>query len=354
MPRLSTTQHADFVRVRALCRAGMDSASLRGALGGALSSIVGADAWCFMELEPELLLPIHSVSSGWTEDAHRLLLDHVILVSPVADLARFYASGRRTVQVDEVSTGVRSDPYFAHHLLPFGYRHELLTMCSLRGRPIALLTLTRNPRTGPFAGWHVRLLDALAPHVAGAMLAAVRAEADLAVAGDAHTVVFGASGAVEWADPGGEAWIRATGECSARRDMALGTVRNLVAAEGAGARAMTVRDLRTGVLHRVSGQRQEGPDGACRTVVRMEPVQHPEAPPCLVRLGLTARQAEVACGVLRGEDTATIARALGCREATVRVHLHHVFARMDVSSRAELGALLMQRVPAVGWGRSSA
>jgi two-component system, NarL family, nitrate/nitrite response regulator NarL len=53
---------------------------------------------------------------------------------------------------------------------------------------------------------------------------------------------------------------------------------------------------------------------------------------------LTPREEEVLQQVLQGRDTTTIAKSLGVRVGTVRVHLSHIFTKIGVHSRLELVA----------------
>ena len=50
---------------------------------------------------------------------------------------------------------------------------------------------------------------------------------------------------------------------------------------------------------------------------------------------LTAPQVELLRGVARGDTNRQIARELGLTENTVRTHLEHIYARLDVHSRTE-------------------
>lgn len=53
----------------------------------------------------------------------------------------------------------------------------------------------------------------------------------------------------------------------------------------------------------------------------------------LVRLRLTARQADVLAPVASGASNGEIAAALGTRPTTVAKHLQRVYAKLGVSSR---------------------
>jgi DNA-binding NarL/FixJ family response regulator len=51
---------------------------------------------------------------------------------------------------------------------------------------------------------------------------------------------------------------------------------------------------------------------------------------------LTKREAEIVRLVSQGFANKVIARELGLREGTVKIHLHSVFRKLRISSRADL------------------
>ncbi|WP_246800812.1 response regulator transcription factor [Mesorhizobium amorphae] len=51
---------------------------------------------------------------------------------------------------------------------------------------------------------------------------------------------------------------------------------------------------------------------------------------------LTGRESEIADLVSRGLRNKTIAQQLNVSEGTVKMHLHHVYAKLNLGSRAEL------------------
>lgn len=345
MGRFSAADRIEFLALRALCYSGLDSVTLRERLGARLREILNLDAYCLMELDSAVVLPTHGVTSGWSSEAHQLLVKHVLLASPVADLPERHRSGDRTWCADDLAVDRRHDPYFAFHLLPFGYRYDLLALCSFAGRPVGLLTLTRSVRRGAFQGRHRRLVDALTPHVAAGLRAAKLRETALAGA-DASTgvVVLDADGRLEFANAAGEAWLRQ--ESADSRYWALSVP--LLAALGirgtvdqpSALPVLETRAGRTGVIHRLQAERLVDSSGHRRTLILIEPVRTIERPEILQQLGLTAREAEVAAGYLGGQGASELAQSLGCTRATVRVHLRNIFEKFDVSSRQELSALI--------------
>lgn len=88
------------------------------------------------------------------------------------------------------------------------------------------------------------------------------------------------------------------------------------------------------------GQRLEG--AAIPSVaVTMRPAVAPEVFDVVCRgYGLTARETEFAQLVVRGFDTAAVARALWVSEYTVNDHLKSIFSKVGVRSRLELAAAI--------------
>jgi len=79
-----------------------------------------------------------------------------------------------------------------------------------------------------------------------------------------------------------------------------------------------------------------GHSGSARWMLRFEERADSPRVPQSWRQRLTKREQEVAVGVLHGWDNRFIASELGCSEATVKKHLHSVFSKLGLESRASL------------------
>lgn len=112
----------------------------------------------------------------------------------------------------------------------------------------------------------------------------------------------------------------------------------------ADATCMVQLDPTTGALHRLRAERARQGDGAPRCVILLEPIRGPDTPETLLRLGLTAREAMVTLGVLRGASVAVLAQEAGVSPHTIAQHLRNVCTKLDVSSRRDLMVRLYQRM----------
>jgi DNA-binding CsgD family transcriptional regulator len=109
---------------------------------------------------------------------------------------------------------------------------------------------------------------------------------------------------------------------------------------------LTLFDAARGDAYRVRAERVRGEDGEPRGLVVIEPLDRTDRADTLLELGLTAREAQVALAVLRGERTAEIAAGLAISTYTVQDHVRHICEKVGVASRRALAALLLGTVSA--------
>lgn len=350
MGRFGAAERADFLAIKSACYRGLRSAELLAYVGERLKGSLRADATCMVQLDPMVSLPVFSVSQGWSSDAHLLLIDNALLASPTADPPALIAQERRTVAVDELVPNDRpyqQDPYFAHHILWGGYRYELQTACRSGHRGRAFLTLSRRAATGSFEPRHFRLLDAVAPHVAAGVHAALVREALAAEpASQIGLIVLDEAGKVQFGNLAGERWlsrIDVLGQSgySWAVHLLAHLLKHSLTANGATELPMLeLNDPAGRLAHRLHAERVVGANGDKRTVVLVEPIGALDRPESLHRLGLTERESEVAFGLLRFGTVGALARDLGCSPHTVVHHQRRVFEKLGISSRRALMAKL--------------
>ena len=90
-----------------------------------------------------------------------------------------------------------------------------------------------------------------------------------------------------------------------------------------------------------------GPDGTGHTAVVLEPARPADLSPLVLDLhGLTNRERQITQLLLRGLPTRQIAQTLFISRHTLSDHMKAIFAKLGVTSRPELTALLLDHVPA--------
>jgi DNA-binding CsgD family transcriptional regulator len=351
--RLGTEERETLAAVRRVCGTGSDSVRLREDVSRLLTRYLRADAYCAMEIDPATTLPVHDVNHGWPREYVVPLVEKALFASRTADTGLLTRHPRRAVIVDELLEGdsPKHDPYFQHHVLPFGYRHEIQFMCISGGLPRALFTFNRRTERGSFEARHLRLLEAVAPHVGAAMHAAcVRSALEERPATDTGFIVLGPEGGVELANRVGARLLESGPghRSSLALDVFMGLMRrSLREGNAPPISAMSFTDRSTSSTYRLVGERTIADDGRPRTIILLEPSRPVDSEVGLLRLGLTAREALVVTEVLRDENLVACAARLGCAPATVTRHVKNVFVKLSVGSRRELALRLLGAPPNV-------
>jgi DNA-binding CsgD family transcriptional regulator len=348
MARFSAPEAVAFQNLRAICYQDLPAMELLERVAEWLERLIGADASCSHELDLTTALPTRAVMRGWPEAAMPLLIEHVLLVSRAADAAELIRSGRRVNSVEELvsaSDAPDRDPYYTHHLLPFGYQHEVQVLCSDRGEAHGVVALTRKAAGGQFEPRHQRFLAGLAPHIgAGLARARVREALTSPRGAEIGMMVIDQSGRIELTNQVAEQWLAADVSNYwpyGLNLLATHLARRDVAEDSARFAEVELTHPGTGGRYRLHREHRPGADGARRTVLLLEPLRAGDQPALLRRLGLTPREVEVTVAVLRGLALKEIALRLRCSPHTATQHLKSVFLKLDVSSRSELAARLM-------------
>ena len=68
------------------------------------------------------------------------------------------------------------------------------------------------------------------------------------------------------------------------------------------------------------------------------------SPAPLESLGLTVREAEVLLWVSQGKANADVATILGMSEKTVKIHLGHIFEKLNVETRTAAAMVAMEKL----------
>jgi DNA-binding CsgD family transcriptional regulator len=330
--RISEKQAVAFQSLRELCYQELPAMALLERVTERLEAIIGANASCSHELDPLTHLPTRAIMRGWPVEARQPMIEHVLLISPATMTASFLRSGSRVRTVEGLLADLpepRSDTYYTHHLQPYGYEHEVQVLCEVRGE--------------------TRGIVALAPHI-GAGLARARVRELLTSPREAEIgmLVVDADGRIAMSNRAADDWLSADSETYWPYGLAL-LARHIARTGGAGV-ADPVAPLElphplTGAPYRLHWEYRAAADGTRHIVFLLDPVRAFDQPQFLRRLGLTAREADVAVGALRGFTAKEIARQLRCSQSTVAQHLTAIFEKLGVASRTELAARLFGAGP---------
>lgn len=347
MARLSGPDQRELHAVKRLCYQGLDSASLRGAVGERLRQHLQADAFAFLALEPASGLPVHAVHDwpvGMCDAAHELAL----LTSPAADFGRRGRLARRAHRIEELvpAQSRAADPYLAAVLRPFGYMHEVQVSCTEGERVWGNLHLTRREGREAFPPHALTLLEALAPHLtAGLRAAAGRATLGASPGSGVGMVLLGPGGGIELANDVALQLLGSTAVGQRQsRWVAIQTVAGLLGrvldGDACFVPTLDVVDPARGEVYRLRAERLRHADGRARDLVLIEPGRLSDGQHILPALGLTAREGEVAMAVLRGLSTKEIAASIRISPHTVQTHVRHIFDKVGVDSRQALASVL--------------
>ena len=381
MAQLSPRESQTLASLRALSYAGLDSARLRLAVGRHLARCLPADAFQFFALDPSSGLPLHLVEEGWPVDTSADLLARLVTRSAVFDLRRRAAVRPRAQRIAAIvrqaspvsspkpvgpagpheESGEAQDAYVTEILHGSGFTDCIQLVLAAGGRPWGLLSLARRPPAAAFRPADLRLLERLAPHLLAGLRAAAVRTASLAQPGSGVGVlVFDgqqfilANAAARRLLSAGTAPSTPFTPASPANDChqgLLATVVGIVArlpllvsepvepgGEHCSSRFLPVAvvDPDLGKVYRVQGERVLQDKGDWCSLVVIEPAAPGDLVELLEQYGLTPRETEVACLMVRGHAAREIARRLQVSPHTVRDHVQRVHQKMGVHSRHEL------------------
>src|SRR5262249_34902886 len=110
MGRLSHTDAAEFLAIKAPCYKGLDSASLRERAGERLARHLRAPSFCFGATDPASALPVHSVTVGLGPGAMGAFF-RLFLATPSLDFGPWVTRPQRVAPIEELVDEVDRDPY---------------------------------------------------------------------------------------------------------------------------------------------------------------------------------------------------------------------------------------------------
>jgi DNA-binding CsgD family transcriptional regulator len=353
---------AAHMAITALCARGLGGDDLFGELPGQLRSAVAFRTGGWVRLDPATMLPLPGLLLQAGHDRAAKLI-HNEYFEP--DFVRFRDLARRRVPVQTLWQATGGQPRrsirYRSILAGLGYGDELRVVFRCGGAAWGAACVARSVTDPSFspddvafvAGVYELVARALrVSHVLAGDGPAGPAPPGVLVIGDDDSVISLTDAARYWLSQlpperarGLNLPAAVFGAASAARALATAAPHGPGARLDAGAAAGRVRtaDGRWLRLH-AARLTPDGAAGAGETAVIIEPAGPAELSPLVLELhGLTGRERQITQLLLRGLPTADIARELFISRHTLSDHMKAIFAKLGVSSRPELTALLLDQ-----------
>lgn len=318
---------ADRLRARALARA-REVARCR----------VGA--WLGFGLVDGRTRPIAWICQGIGDDFVRLCRDAPI-EWPWADPATYEprSNGRFVRATSRAGVGSPFPPSLLRRCKPIGL-HDVARMVVVHERRmVGWLGVFRATGEPAFSSSDLRRLAAVAPSISEALITADAMERAHPVERASCELILRMDGSVELASSGARALL----EASAVRD----ELRAWAGGFGADPSATPLLQGWRATARRLGPLDVRSPGSGDRILVRLDPVEPLELQPAHLLTPAQRNVAEIAAASATVDE---IARSLQMAPATVRAHLRAIYARLGVSSRAELARALDGTAPSADAG----
>lgn len=339
MGRSSSTARAELDVVR-LCHSGLDTTGFRQQVLRALRRAVPIDAVFFATADPETLV----FTGGWQESpldtAAELFLDNEFGHDDVNKFASLATSDRPVATLDGATERDRfASERYRDIMRPLGLGDELRAALVADGHCWGYLCLHREDGELGFAARDKAALTRLGPHLAHAIRTAMLLHEPSPLAAKPGVVLLDDDLSLVSLTPAAEHLLSLLPPPTGALPLPMpvyGVAAALHSVERGVRAALPSTRVRTATgawltLHasRLTGTRQ--------LAVIVEPTEARAAVPMLLSAhGLTAREADVARLVLRGQPTRAIVDELHISAHTVQDHLKAVFDKVGVHSRRDL------------------
>ena len=303
-------------------------------------------------------------SVGLEEGFRQTYLDRYAELSPLAAGYLMYGECEPITQPMVIADEeFRQTIFFREWVVPQGFHTNLSAVLSRTLTEWHALTFIGSPPRARFAEHELELMQVLAPHfrkalkIAGILEQSRRRAEVLSDSLDRlalGAIAVGGDGRILHANTAAEAELRARtaimsldGRLQAVEPQANGPLQDDIAA-----------CMHAGAARDVAIPRQRGPGGLVahilplagrsqehgfgeqgQAVVFFKPQEARVEPPLRAladRYGLTGSEARVLAGLLGGADARGLAERQGVAVSTIRTHMHHLFEKTGVSTRAEL------------------
>ena len=272
-------------------------------------------------------------------------------------------------------------PVYREAIAPAGYDHVLAMVLDATPASAVSLTVVRPMGSGDFEPSHVRLAEAIAPHLVAALRLrqrfALASSSELLLESIAHPVlIVDADCALLRSNElardlmrRGEGLIEAHGQLRAGSPPETRKLESLIAEAARAARGVSLvppavlvigrRDKAALVVRILPLARQDRSDmpgsSVCVALMIHDPerVGRPTAELLVEGMGLSRAEALVASQMWQGDSVAEAAEALSLSPNTVKSHLKTIYERLDVRRQADLIRRIAMLLAEVGGGERS-
>jgi DNA-binding CsgD family transcriptional regulator len=348
--RLGTAAVAAHEAIVRLCAGDMRPLELLASVARRVRSVVPYAAAGWQTTDPATLLHTGAFVEDVPAELHLRLIENELTDSDFAKFAHVARLPRPVLALSEATGGEPARSARRRNLYaPAGYGDELRAAFRAGGVCWGVACLTRVERDPNFGADEVRFVAGICEHVAHGLRSALLAEAcDAAGAGSESPgmVVLRDDGELESLTAEAERWLGELPDDGLELPSVVYEVasraRSHFEAGGSGPPAQARVRLASGRWIAVHGARlHAAAGGAARTAVVLEPARRGDLAPLIVELHeLTEREREVTQLLIRGLSIDDVARSLWISPHTVRDHRKAIFAKLGVTSRPELTAML--------------
>ncbi|MGY1681813.1 helix-turn-helix transcriptional regulator [Geodermatophilus sp. SYSU D01176] len=338
------------------CARGRLPLELLAQVAALIAPVVPSHASGWVLTDPGTMLGTGVVATNVSPSLYRGLVAHELATDDVNSFARL-ARRRRPVARLGAATGGHLERSSRHRRLyaPEGFGDELRAVVRTGDACWGEICLTRRADAPAFSAADEEWMAGLLGHVASGLRTALAVTGGPPVSGGPGVLVLDGDDRVEVRSEEADRWLRDLPDAGADPPPVVVAVarqaRLLAAGTVSGGPAKARVRGRSGryVLVRgtcLAGSGEQDPP-AVRVAVVVEPAGRAELAPVVLALGdLTPREQQVTQLLLAGGSVPDIAQRLWISPHTLRDHVKAVFAKLRVSSRPELAALLTDQHPA--------
>jgi DNA-binding CsgD family transcriptional regulator len=299
--------------------------------------------------DPQTILPTALVGDGTDLELSRAFMTHELFVPDVNQFADLHRRGVSVTTLREATGGdLELSARYREILRPNRHGSEVRMLFRTGDATWGIACVGRIEDDKDFDDDELAWLRSVAPEIGrGLRLALARRPPEPGPAWEPGMIVLDEAGRIEYTTGAADRWLAhmPNGVGLEMHPTVLGVAMQaraeaLAAAPAHAASAQARMRVDTGAWLYVHAAALRDTSGApVRTAVMLEPADRAQLLPLLADVhGLTARERDVVELLLSGLPTDEIAGRMHISRHTVRDHVKAVFAKVGVSSRAELTA----------------